>query len=179
MPDLIPVTVADLAAAASGGSRPPGARPVAEVTITVHGTPAPQGSKRGFVVGKRAIVVDDNKPRLRTWRQDVKDAALAQWATMLHGPVEVYVAFWLPRPKGHYGTGRNAGRLRPGSLTEKPAKKPDLDKLLRSTFDGLKEAGIYKDDAQVIIVQATKQYCPAGQPPGAHVHVREVWEQEP
>lgn len=152
---------------------------MAEIVITVYGTPAPQGSKRGFVVGNRAIVVDDNKPKLRSWRADVKDAALKTEATMFHGPVEVYVSFWLARPKGHYGTGRNAGKLRPGVLCEHPAKKPDLDKLLRSTFDGLKEAGIYKDDAQVIITQAAKAYVAVDQPPGAHITIREIWEQEP
>lgn len=148
------------------------------VAITVYGTPAPQGSKRGFVAGGRAVVVDDNKPALRNWRQDVKAAALETRSSMSRQPVEVSVTFFLARPKGHYGTGRNAGTVR-GSAPRHPAVKPDLDKLLRSTLDGLKEAGIYDDDAQVVIVAGVKQYCRSGQAPGASITVREIWEQEP
>lgn len=148
------------------------------IAITVCGTPAPQGSKRGFVAGGRAIVVDDNKPRLRSWRQDVRAAALETGSSMLRRPVHVEVTFFLARPKGHYGTGRNTGVVR-GSAPPHPGVKPDLDKLLRSTLDGLKEARIYEDDAQVIIISAAKQYARRGQPPGACIAIREVWEQEP
>lgn len=151
---------------------------MAEVSFTVYGTPAPQGSKRAFVAGGRAVVVDDNKPRLRSWRQDVRKAALDASAQMSREPVDVSVTFFLARPKGHYGTGRNAGTLR-GSAPNHPAVKPDLDKLLRSTLDGLKEGGAYHDDAQVVIVAGVKQYCRNGQPPGALITIREIWEQEP
>lgn len=56
------------------------------------------------------------------------------------------VTFHLPRPKGHYRTGANAHLLR-DSAPEQPSVKPDLDKLVRSTMDGLSEAGVWHDDA--------------------------------
>ena len=149
-----------------------------EVSFTVYGTPAPQGSKRAFVAGGRAVVVDDNKPKLRSWRQDVRKAALDAGPQMSREPVDVSVTFFLARPKGHYGTGRNAGVVR-GSAPRHPAVKPDLDKLLRSTLDGLKEAGVYHDDAQVVIVAGVKEYCRRDQAPGAFITIREIWEQEP
>lgn len=80
----------------------------------------------------------------------------------LDGPVFVAVWFRLPRPASV-----NV-RRRPY-----PCVKPDIDKLLRNTLDGLKQAGVYRDDAQVIQVQVAKRYAtddPAGAP-GATVRV--------
>ena len=78
--------------------------------------------------------------------------------------------FRLPRPKGHYGTGRNAGLLKP-SAPWYPAGRPDLDKLLRSTLDALGEAGIWGDDAQVVTIAASKHYTSDYEPPGATIRV--------
>ena len=46
------------------------------------------------------------------------------------------------------------------------AKVPDLDKLLRSTFDAITTAGVWRDDAQVVVVSASKSYADTF-PPGA------------
>jgi crossover junction endodeoxyribonuclease RusA len=83
------------------------------------------------------------------------------------------VTFSLARPAGHYGTGRNAGIVRAGA-PEFPATRPDLDKLARSTLDGLKSAGLYGDDGQVVILNVNKRYCLNGEPPGAGIEIREV-----
>jgi hypothetical protein len=74
--------------------------------------------------------------------------------------------FRFARPKGHYGSGRNAAVLKPGA-PRSPAGKPDLDKVLRSTLDALGEAGCYRDDSQVVAVEAQKAYCEPGELPGA------------
>ncbi len=141
--------------------------------INVTGTPAPQGSKRAFVVKNRAVVVDDNKPTLRSWRQDVRAAALeaiyaTTWAT-LDGPITILVTFYLPRPRGHYGTGTNAHRIKP-SAPQFPAVKPDIDKLARSTLDALGEAQAWTDDSRVVVLGATKQYAD-NRPPGAEIQI--------
>ena len=44
------------------------------LTIRVNGTPAPQGSKRGFVV-KGRVVMAESSPKVKPWRQDVAAAA--------------------------------------------------------------------------------------------------------
>jgi crossover junction endodeoxyribonuclease RusA len=157
---------------------------VTEVVITVTGTPAPQGSKRGFVVGNRAVIVDDNKPRLRDWRADVKDAAEKALAarypyiSMWDGAVGVEIQFLFARPKGHYRTGKNAHILRETAPLH-PAVRPDIDKTTRAVLDALKAAGALKDDARVTDLHAVKRYAPRGQAPGAHITIREIWEQEP
>jgi len=163
---------------------------VAEVVFTVHGTPAPQGSKRAFAVrGKggvptgRVAVIESSHDRVKSWRQaviDAADEARFRWGGAFTPgmPLELAVTFWLRRPKGHYRTGKNAHLLRDTAPLH-PAGMPDLSKLVRSTEDALTAVGLWADDAQVVIVQAAKAYVAAGQPPGAFIHVREVWEQEP
>lgn len=133
------------------------------LTITVHGMPAPQGSKRivmaGGKAGGRAILAEDSA-RVRPWREAVKEAALKArdglWMPV-SGPIELEVSFSFPRPKGHFGTGRNAGKLRL-SAPSYPAGPPDLSKLVRSTEDALTEAGVWRDDRLVVTVHAHKYY---------------------
>lgn len=155
-----------------------------EVIITVTGTPAPQGSKKGFVVGNRAVVVDDNKPVLRNWRADVKDAAekalmaRVPYVSDWQGAIGVEIEFRFARPKGHYRTGRNAHILR-DSAPLHPQVKPDIDKTTRAVLDALKAAGALKDDARVTDLHAVKRYCSRDQPPGAVIRIREIWETEP
>lgn len=135
--------------------------------ITVLGTPAPQGSKRHVGNG---VMVESSK-KVKPWRQDVKYAALEviNGQPPIPGPVDIEVTFFLARPKGHYGTGRNNGRLRMNAPNY-PATKPDIDKLLRSTFDALGEAGVFVDDAQVVDVVMRKRFAD-GRPPGAVIDV--------
>jgi Holliday junction resolvase RusA-like endonuclease len=150
------------------------------LSFTVTGTPAPQGSHRAFVVNGRAVVTHDSK-KTRPWRQDVRQAALDAitarvagqlepgWAPF-EGPLHVTITFRLPRPGYHYGTGKNANRLKPTAPTF-VEKKPDLDKLIRATLDALGEAGVWRDDAQVARLIVEKEYATTT-PPGADVMIR-------
>jgi len=134
------------------------------IQFFVHGLPVPQGSKK--VIGKNVIEMAD--ARLRSWRQDV--ASAAKGAMAQEGaeagiePVDVRLMFFLPRPQGHYGTGRNANRLKPSAPTA-PAVHPDLDKLARSVLDAL--TGIcFRDDKQVVSLTAAKLYSDGDSSPG-------------
>jgi len=137
------------------------------LVLRVSGTPAPQGSKRH--VGNGVMV--ESSAKVKPWRQDVKHAAMEvlpqPWSPLL-GPVRLVARFYLTRPKGHYGTGRNAGVVK-ASAPEWPAVKPDVDKLLRSTMDALGEAGVWRDDSQVVVTDMSKSYAPTA---GAYL---EVW----
>ena len=64
---------------------------------------------------------------------------------LFRGPVSLDVTFTMPRPKS----------AKAGS---RPATRPDLDKLLRSTKDALKTAGVYEDDGRVVSVIAQKYF---------------------
>lgn len=116
------------------------------LSIQVNGIPAPQGSKRH--VG-RGILIESSK-KVKPWREDVRaaaiDAAGDGWEP-LEGAVEVWVTFYLPQPK---------------TLPKRvyfPIKRPDLDKLARSTMDALTSAGIYIDDSRVTDLHILKRYA--------------------
>ena len=130
---------------------------MSSITFRVIGTPAPQGSKRH--VG-RGILVESSK-KVRPWRQDVAAAALEAraGADPIAGPVYASIIFYLPRPK-------SAPKSR-----EFPDRKPDLDKLERSTYDALVVAGIIRDDAQIVQSHNMKVYAVSGEPLGARIKI--------
>jgi crossover junction endodeoxyribonuclease RusA len=149
------------------------------ITIDVTGTPAPQGSKAAFVDRRGKARTKESSRAVRPWRNavigDVFEIVHAynhahpdnRWQALV-APVRVQVRFYTRRPHSHYGTGRNAGVLKP-TAPRFVTTTPDLDKLLRSTFDGLKEAGVYRDDSLVVKVIAEHLY--ANQRPGAFITV--------
>lgn len=130
-----------------------------KIEFFVPGIPRPGGSKRAFFNRRtgKAMVVEDCKTN-RDWRATVQLAARDAYSgPPLSGPIALYVVFHLPRPKSHYGTGRNADRLKP-SAPRWHATKPDTTKLLRSTEDALTGV-IWRDDALIARQTAVKQYA--------------------
>lgn len=114
------------------------------ISYFVEGEPAPQGSKNGFVKNGRVVMVESSK-KVKPWREAVAWQTKAKVTEPMTSPVEIALVFHLPRPK-------SVSRVW-------PSVKPDLDKLIRSTFDGLTTGGLYTDDALVIAVSASKQYA--------------------
>jgi len=125
----------------------------------VPGLPAPQGSKtfKGFRGGKPILA--ESSAQVKPWRAMVTTTAHEQ-GTPIAGPVEVSLVFYIPRPP---------------SVTAKkrpmPCVKPDLDKLIRSTLDGLTDSGIISDDAMVVSLHAHKFYADDGYRLGCDVQV--------
>jgi len=133
------------------------------MTIIVHGTPAPQGSKRHL---GRGVMVESSK-KVKPWREAVKWAALECKESvnepMVGGSVEVEIDFYFVHPK--------TGKRRPTHAT-----KPDLDKLIRSTCDAMTDAGVYEDDSRICSVQARKHYANEWSPVPAGAVIRvERW----
>ena len=117
----------------------------------------------------------ESSKRVKPWRQDVVAAALRAIEDdpafeMFTGPVEVNIDFFFARPKSHSGTGRNAGVLKLKAPTY-VATRPDLDKTCRSSLDALQTAGVIRDDALVVRLNAAKRY---GMRPCAVVTVKAV-----
>jgi Holliday junction resolvase RusA-like endonuclease len=169
------------AASSSWGSdeRTTAAGPVLDFYVV--GVPSQQGSKRGYIVNGRVNITEDSK-KTRPWRDAVKHAALDasgrhRTAPLLDGgPVRIVVTFVLPRPRGHYRTGRNAHLLR-DAAPRWPAVKPDADKMWRLVGDSLKDAAVYRDDAQVVQARISKVYAD-GQLPGAHIRIYRVGDDQ-
>lgn len=125
------------------------------ITFTVHGKPAPQGSKKH--VG-RGIMVEASKD-LPAWRKAIMDAARdAHQGEPLDGPLTVTVDFYLPRPK------------RP--RWSKPATGLDLDKLQRAVGDALEKSGVITNDARICRWVPEKHYATDGNT-GATITIQE------
>lgn len=75
----------------------------------------------------------------------------------IEGPLRVDMSFFMGRPKAHYGTGRNADKIK-DSAPKWPTKKPDLDNCEKFVLDCL-NAIVFHDDAQVIQTTAIKEYA--------------------
>ena len=128
--------------------------------ITVLGRPAPQGSKkyaghrRNRRSGRVSAVLVEQSKRVKPWREQVTAAALramadGSCAAPLDGPLEVHVTFTALKPA-------NAPkRRRTWPMTRHSG---DLDKLLRSTFDGIADAKAIADDSRIVRVTAQKVF---------------------
>lgn len=128
------------------------------LVISVTGRPAPQGSKRQGAAGQ----MREQSPYLPAWRAAVKRATYEAYKAagvepaalpLLRGPVQASVLF----------------RLEHGRRADAP---PDLDKLLRSTFDALTEARVWEDDGRVVFVMSGKDAALEGESMGATI---EIW----
>ena len=143
------------------------------VEIRVYGIPRPQGSKRH--VGRGIMV--ESSPHVAQWRNDVMAAAaLAFKDAPITGPVELEIEFLFPRPKAHFGTGRNADKLKPSAPVHCVSRAyGDTSKLIRSTEDAISASSGYpviEDDSQVIRLSCAKRYVTHGEPCGAVIRVR-------
>ena len=130
------------------------------VSFTVYGVPAPKGSAKAFYrPGMRHPVVTHDSARTKPWEALVKAAAVDVAPPCLYdGPVVLSVVFSFARPKSL------PKRIRACT------KRPDLDKLVRVIADALTGL-IWHDDAQLVRIEATKEYAGPQGRPGAKVTV--------
>lgn len=131
----------------------------------VRGDPIQQGSmtcKAKHAPGFKANVQPDNEKTLKPWRKLVA-AAATRWVGVCadeYQPVMLVVTYSLERPAYHYGTGRNAGKIKAAHINALPVKfgTRDIDKLERAIFDALQSAGTLHNDAQVCDVMHKKRF---------------------
>lgn len=127
--------------------------------LHIPGEPKPQGSKKAYVRGRRAVLVEAN-PGLKTWRTTITHHARHHAGTYTgERPLHVTYRFILTRPKS--------------VRRWLPWVKPDLDKLIRAVNDGISDAGVWDDDSRVTTITARKEYETPDQPPGATITIRE------
>jgi len=130
--------------------------PVPAVAVTVHGRPAPKGSKDpvGFRRGKNGrmvTVMKESSPYLDAWMAavtlNVRQALARRRARPALGPVYAHVVFTMAKPT-----------RAPKRKRTYPEAFPDLDKLERATYDAITKAVAWKDDAHVIENHNVKAY---------------------
>jgi Holliday junction resolvase RusA-like endonuclease len=129
---------------------------VTGLTFIIPGIPQQQGSK----THRNGYSFEANK-KLKPWRNDALDRALAarpdRSAPTFMRPVTVTMVAYFPRPANHYGTGKNAGKLKP-TAPYWHASAPDLDKLQRALGDVLTQSQVILDDRLIVSWNATKLY---------------------
>ena len=139
------------------------------VVFTVWGEAVPAGSKTSFGKGRVVDSGEKRKKKMKTseWRSHVQKAAGEAMADseLFPGALNLLVTFYMPRPKGHFGTGRNAGTLKK-SAPAYPIVMPDTTKLLRAVEDAMTGV-VWRDDAQVVDQHARKVYATGP----AHVYI--------
>lgn len=136
------------------------------LTIVVHGRPAPQGSKKyaghrlNAASGRISAVLVEQSKRVKPWRALVTAAtteAIGDTKALpfppLDGPLEADIVFTVLKPTSA------PKRKRTWPITRHSG---DVDKLIRSTFDGIADAQAVADDSRIIRVTATKAF------PGEH-----------
>lgn len=159
------------------------------LAFTVHGDPAPQGSKayRGHVTtttktGHRVsipVLTEQRPARHKAWRDAVAAAAKRAfppgWAPLdPRGGVVADLVFTVDRPASKAKT-----------LRERPAtsKGGDLDKLVRATADALTTAKAWRDDGRLVACRRLEvMYCgdpdPDAFPAGSTGAVIRLWPVE-
>lgn len=112
----------------------------------VYGLPAPQGSKTSVPTGAGRRIIegssDSGRAKTLAWRTAVAQAAAEVAAELdgkqFTGPTRLVLELQFPRP-----------RSRPRSHHGWHVVKPDKDKVLRATLDGLKAGGLIRDDSLI------------------------------
>lgn len=133
--------------------------------FTIFGTPMPKGSKTAFVRGQRAVLVEGgsfaNRKGMAAWADAVLVAAervrKATGYVTLDEPLCLDVTFFMPRPKS-------------AKRRSTPARRPDLDKLLRAVLDPITKSRLIFDDSRIVELVARKAYADDREP-GALVRV--------
>lgn len=149
------------------------------IQFRVNGIPVPQGSLSFYGRGKKPSHRADLKP----WRTKIRaEYARAHSSKRITGAVSIQAEFVLPRPKSHYGTGANAGRIKDSYRDAQHTVKPDKDKLERALNDALtldmkpvNLAKPFEDDAQITESASSKRYVQQGEHPHVVITIRPAY----
>lgn len=165
----------------SGKARPSGSKNSVVPTygngepVRRHRKDCPLGGGRatGCMCPVLVNTLEDN-PHAAAWKEAVGWIARQQYhGEALDGPLSVEMIFYKPRPKSHFGTGRNAGLLK-DSAPAFPTTRPDVLKLARAIEDGLSGGVIYSDDALIVSEGIAKRWCAAGEEERVEVVIRQI-----
>lgn len=128
-------------------------------------TPQPRPRFRSIPLGEgksRAQAYTPAKHKVVVWREKIAACLQRMKLTATDQPVMVQITFFIKRPKAHFGTGGNEGRLR-DSAPRHPVTKStgDIDNLVKAVLDEMNGV-VFDDDAQVLHLTAVKRYCNGG-----------------
>lgn len=150
--------------------------PLARIEVFVEGFPAgmprPKADARGKLKNGRTFVkIYYPRGSWQNWKAAIVLALKPRRpASPITGTISLSIAYQMPRPQSHFGTGRNADLLK-SDAPDRHTGKPDVDNLDKLVMDAITAAGIWQDDNQVCRCYATKIYS---RQPGARIVIEEV-----
>ena len=122
--------------------------------ITIPGTPIAKKRPRFYRRGKHVGTYNDQVTEEGLFLLSLRE----QWRREpISGPMFVRLHFFFCRPKSHYGTGRNAERLKSAAPRYPSKKAQDVDNLAKFAMDCMNGV-VYCDDRQVVTLSAAKRY---------------------
>lgn len=143
------------------------------ISVFVPGLPVAQPRPRAVSFRGHARMYSPGTSN--AWKACVIHALTEHAGTFQSGiPVRCDLTFYLPRPKGHFGSGRNADKLKP-SAPSKPTGKPDRDNLDKAVTDAITAAQVWADDSQVTDGRIRKRYSVGIT--GCQIHIMEDKEE--
>ena len=132
----------------------------AGLTFKVCGDPVQKGN---LVCGKNGRAYWREGKTLKNWQANIRLTAMsasnrAGLDELMDVPVRVFLRFIMPKPRK--------------PRFNRPATKPDVDKLIRAVLDGLEDS-IFVNDSRVTRIEAIEQYAKEGQDTGVVISVTE------
>ena len=123
-------------------------------TIIIPGNPISKKRPRFARRGKFVQTYNDQKKEESTFLSH----AMQEWDNepISNKAISIELRFYMKRPKSHYRTGKNAGKLKPDAPVFH-AKKPDLDNMIKFVLDAL-NGSVWLDDSLVCSISALKVY---------------------
>lgn len=121
--------------------------------IIVPGAPIAKKRPRFARRGKFVQTYNEQETEEGRWLWEAQQ----QIDAAMQGAVKVEMLFAMPRPKSHYGTGRNEWKLKE-SAPLLHTKKPDIDNLQKWVLDCLNGI-LWVDDSCVVEARARKEYA--------------------
>lgn len=127
------------------------------LTIFVHGLPVAQPRPRAVAIKGKARMYSPGTSN--EWKACVIHALRGNAGLFPAGvPLRCDLTFYLPRPNGHFGSGKNLHTIKP-SAPKRPTGKPDRDNLDKAVCDAITAAGVWRDDSQVTDGRIRKRYA--------------------
>jgi len=124
-----------------------------KIEIEVLGQPTAQPRHRNFRRGKFSGTYDPAKEAKNSFLSCIVQYAPGK---PIETGIHMDINFCFLRPKSHFGTGRNAEKLKK-SAPFHHIKKPDIDNLEKFLLDSMNKV-FFRDDSQIYKIDAEKRY---------------------
>ncbi len=149
------------------------------ISFFVPGIPIAKGSAKAFYnkATGRAMITQTNREKQQPWASTIAYYAQEAGCKPSSSPIAIILLFTMPRPKSHFGTGKNSSILK-ANAPDYHTSKPDLDKLIRCVKDALTGVA-WMDDSQVCLMRTvSKRY---GSNPGVKIMIEQAirWNNSP